>query len=301
MTIITHAEYPEDHAVLAAMRPMLLPGKGLLTTPEARGPFDGIMSQVPGAEGVTYEAAIVGGVPGWWVRPDNSSGDAVLLYLHGGAFVVGSAATHRFLVSHIAKVANTAAFVADYRLAPENPFPAAYDDAWTAYQALSQLGYKRIALVGDSAGGGLAFALARRAVDQGLRPAAAVAISPWVDLSLKSPSMDSRAEADPLSTKAALVTAAGAYLGPTASSDPQVSPIYGDLTNLPPIRIHVGEDDVFLDDTIRYAQAVEGAGGQIEAHIWKGMIHVFLSNVTSLRSAPEAIDDIGVFLTEHLS
>tara|TARA_R110002020_G_scaffold47707_24_gene135887 strand:+ start:3440 stop:4345 length:906 start_codon:yes stop_codon:yes gene_type:complete len=301
MTIITHAEYAEDHAVLAAMRPMLLPGKGLLTAPEARAPFDGIMSQVPSADSVTYEAATVGGVPGWWVRPENSSSEAVLLYFHGGAFVVGSAATHRFLVSHIVKAANTAAFVAEYRLAPEHPFPAAYDDAWNAYAGLNQLGYKRIALVGDSAGGGLAFALARRAVDQGLRPVAAVAISPWVDLSLQSPSMDNRAEADPLSTKAALITAAAAYLGATPPEDPRVSPIYGDLTDLPPIRIHVGEDDVFLDDTVRYAQAMEAAGGQIEAHIWDGMIHVFLSNVTTLRSAPEAIDDIGAFLTEHLS
>ncbi|MBD0417050.1 alpha/beta hydrolase [Oryzicola mucosus] len=300
MPIITHAEYPENRAVLAGMRPMLLAGKGRLTAPEARDAFDGIMGQVPGAQGVTFEVATVGGVPGWWVRPEGADKDAVLLYFHGGAFVVGSAGTHRFLASHIAKVAGVAAFVADYRLAPEHPFPAAYDDAWSAYEGLSLLGFKRVALAGDSAGGGLAFALLARAVAQGHAPVAAAAIAPWVDLSLQSASMDSRAEADPLTTKAALVVAANSYRGDRSSDDPQVSPLHGDLTGLPPVRIHVGEDDVFLDDSVRYAQALEAAGGEVEAHIWKGMIHVFPSNVYTLRSAPEAINDLGTFLAKHL-
>lgn len=279
---------------------MLLPAKGLLLAPEARAAFDGVMGSVPSAPGVSYEQAIIGGVSGWWVRPEGADENAVLLYFHGGAFVVGTAGTHRFLVSHIAKAANAVAFVPDYRLAPEHPFPAAYDDAWSVYAALLESGSKRIALVGDSAGGGLAFTLLNRAVAEGVNPAAAAAIAPWVDLSLQSPSMDERAEADPLTTKASLITAADSYRDTRPAADPQLSPIFGNLAGLPPIRIHVGEDDVFVGDTVRYAEALDAAGNEVEAHIWKGMIHVFLSNVTTLRAAPEAIEDLGAFLAKHL-
>jgi acetyl esterase/lipase len=262
------------------------------------------MGQVPAAEGVEYEAATVGGVSGWSVRPDSALSGQAIVYLHGGAYIVGSAEAYRNFVGHIAKASHTAAFIPDYRLAPEHRFPAALDDAWNVYSGLNTLGFERIAIAGDPAGGGLVLSLLAKASREmsslsAVRPRAAAAIAPCTDLALTGASLEPRAEADPLSTKAFLETAAALYGGKCDAVNPDMSPLYRTLGNLPPVRFHVGEDDVLLDDTVRYAERMAAAGGVIEAHVWEGMIHVFPSNVATLLSAPEAVADIGQFPASH--
>jgi len=301
MTTVRHPLNDVDRAAMAAMRPLLAGVKGSVNGPEARGPFDALMEHVPAAAGVTYAAAEVGGVPGWWCRPGGASTGAAILYHHGGAYIVGSARAYRDFVGQIASRAKLDAFIPDYRLAPEHAFPAAVDDARAAYDGLAQLGFENIVLAGDSAGGGLTLVLlslatAKARAGTGLRPAGAAVISAWTDLAVTGASMATRAEADPLSTKASLAAAAKLYLKGRDPRDPMASPLYGDLAGLPPVVMHVGEDDVLLDDALRYGERFESAGGVIQVHAWEGMIHVFPSNVAELRAAPEALDQIGDFL-----
>jgi monoterpene epsilon-lactone hydrolase len=159
MNTTYHNEYPADQAAMQAMRAELRLYPALEFGPEARPVFDELIARTPAALNVSYEAATVGGVPGWWCRPSNAIEGAAILYLHGGAYILGSAAAYRDFAGQIAARAKAAAFIADYRLAPEHRFPGAVDDAIAAYHGLSADGYSRLALVGDSAGGGLALSL----------------------------------------------------------------------------------------------------------------------------------------------
>jgi acetyl esterase/lipase len=257
------------------------------------------------ADGVTYEAATVGGIPDWWCRPANGIGDAVILYLHGGAYIIGSAKAYRNLAGQIASRTNVPALVADYGLAPERPFPAASDDADAAYRGLANAGFSRIAIVGDSAGGGLALVTASRMAQvarDGVvpRPAAVVAMSPWTDLALTGDTIAARARHDPLLTSDALRNARVLYLGQRDAKDPRASPIYGDLTELPPVLLHVGEDEILLDDARRYADLSAKVGSAVELHVWQGMVHVFPANLALLHAEREALDILGKFLRTNL-
>ncbi|GAA0766774.1 alpha/beta hydrolase [Ideonella azotifigens] len=302
MATIRHPLHPLDRAVMIAMREMVAPMKGSVTGPEARKPFDEWMEKTRSSPGVTYEQASVGGVAGVWCRPEGAVDPAAaILYFHGGAYIAGSALAYRHFVGQIAARTRIAAFVPAYGLAPERPFPAAVDDAQAAYAGLVAQGVTSIALAGDSAGGGLALALLSLAVAKakdGLIPAplGAVAMSPWTDLALTGDSMASRAEADPLTTQQALATTAQLYLGKHDPRDARASPLYADLAQLPPILIHVGEDEVLLDDSTRYGDRVENSGGVCQVNVWESMVHVFPSNVSTLHAAKAALDDIGDFL-----
>ena len=290
---------------MAAIRLMVVSMKGSVTGPSSREAFDELMEKTPSAEGMTYEEAEVGGVAGWWCRPDDAAAGAAILYFHGGCYVVGSARAYQHFVGQVAARAKVAAFVPEYGLAPEHPFPAAVGEAQAAYQGLVEQGFGKIALAGDSCGGGLALVLlsllaARMRDGSALRPGGAVVMSPWTDLALSGASMETLAEADPLLTKDSLATTARLYLGGHDPRDPQASPLYGDLAALPPVRMHVGEDEVLLDDSVRYGERFDNAGGTVEVHTWEGMIHVFPSNVVLLHAAKEALDDIGGFLRQQL-
>ncbi len=239
MTMTYHKEQPADHAVMLAMRAELRLHPALEFAPGARPAFDALMAQTLAAKDVVYEAAAVGGVAGWWCRPDDAIEGAAILYLHGGAYVLGSAAAYCNFAGQIAARGRAAVFIVDYRLAPEYPFPCALDDAVAVYQGLSSSGVSRLALVGDSAGGGLTLtllSLATAASKNGsvLRPAGAAVMSPWTDLKLSDDSIEARANADPLLTREALEKAAGLYLGENDRRNAQASPLYGDLTALPP-------------------------------------------------------------------
>ena len=288
---------------MLAMRTMMALQPAVEFATEGRAAFDELMEKTPAADGVTYQAATVGGIPGWWCRPANAAGGVAILYLHGGAYVLGSALAYRHFAGQIAARASAPAFVADFGLAPERPFPAAIDDAGMVYRALASAGFSRLAIVGDSAGGGLPLTMASglTARDGVLpRPAAVVALSPWTDLTLAGDSMAARAMHDPLLTRDALEKARDLYLHGLDAKDPRASPLYGDLTDLPPVLLHVGEEEILLDDSRRYADWTAQSGSPAELHEWQGMVHVFPANLTLLRAAREALDITGEFLRRNL-
>ena len=304
MSVFHHDQHLLDRAAMLAMRGVIALQPRTAPGPEARPAFDEMIARTSAADGVTHEAATVGGVPGWWCRPARAIDGAALLYLHGGAYVVGSAAAYRNFAGQIAARASAAMFVADYALAPERPFPAAFDDAKAAYRGLGEAGFQRIALAGDSAGGGLALALLAavnaEAAGGGPRSAAAAVISPWLDLTLTGESMASKASVDPLLSRERLAAAANLYLAGHDPRDPRGSALTGDLAGLPPVLLHVGEDEVLLDDARRYAAGMEAAGGSVELHVWQGMAHVFPASLSMFRAAAEALDSIGAFLAREL-
>jgi monoterpene epsilon-lactone hydrolase len=299
---IQHSIHLLDRVAMAALRLMVGSMKGSLG-PSVRKPFDELMEKTPAADGVTYEEGEVGGVAGWWCRPDDAIAGAAILYFHGGAYVVGSARAYRHFAGQVAARAKVCAFVPEYGLAPEHSFPAALDEALASYKGLVEKGFGKIALAGDSAGGGLALvllSLVAKARDVSvLRPAGAAVMSPWTDLALSGTSMETRAEADPLLNKESLASTARLYLGGHEPRDPLASPLYGDLAGLPPVRMHVGEDEILLDDSLRYGERIESQGGTVQIHTWQGMTLVFPSNVALLHAAKEALDDIGNFLRQQ--
>jgi monoterpene epsilon-lactone hydrolase len=294
-----------DSPVLAQMRAMVEPFKGKLEGTAARGPFEGIMNSVPPPDRVTYRPDTVGGVPGWWCRPDGARSDAVILHLHGGWFNWGSAEAFRHLVGHIAARAGVEAFVPDYRLAPENPFPAAVEDSEACYLGLLERGLKRIAITGDSAGGNLALVLlslsntsANSKLAGGETPVCAVALSPVTDLALTSPSYETQAAADPYFTRHQVSGLVHSYLGGADPRNPLLSPLYGDLTGLPPIRVHVGEAEVLLDDSRRYVERAVGAGVDARLDVWAGMPHGFTNSLGRLEAAEQVLEAVGAFLAQ---
>jgi len=306
MTTTYHNEHLLDRAAMLVMRGMIALQPKTEFGPDARPGFDALMEKTPAGDGVIYEGATIGGIAGWWCRPVYAIADAAILYLHGGAYVVGSAWAYRHFAGQLATFAKAATFVADYGLAPERPFPAAYVDAKAAYRGLIASGLTRIAVAGDSAGGGLALALAgtlarENAADNLPPPAAVAVISPWIDLALAGESMKSKASSDPLLSVEALSVAARLYLGEKDSRDPRASALHGDLKGLPPVFLHVGEDEVLLDDARRYATQAKSLGGSVELHIWQGMVHVFPANLALLHAAKEALELIGEFLRVHLA
>jgi monoterpene epsilon-lactone hydrolase len=302
---IRHALTGKDGATVAALRTQLAPLKGKMDGPQARGMFDEVMEHTPDAPDVGYEDGTVGGVRGVWCRPQDARPGVALLHLHGGAYVLGSAHAHRHFVGQIAARTKAAAFVPEYRLAPEHAFPAAVDDARAVYRGLVEQGAQRIAIVGDSAGGDLALVLlsvahAEAVAGSGLSPSGAVVMSPWTDLALTGPSLQSRADDDPLVTREMLAVAGASYLGTQDPRNPLASPLYGRLTGLPPIQLHVGTSEVLLDDSLRYAERARAEGVDATAHAWEGMTHVFPSSVGSLDAADRALNIMAAFLVDKL-
>lgn len=254
---VKHPFTLEDRKAMTAMRAMVEPNKGRMQGTAARVPYDAIMNRVAAPVGVTYEADTVGGIAGWWCRPENARTDGAILHLHGGWFNWGSAQAFRHLVGHIAARAGAPAFVPEYRLAPEHAFPAAIDDAQTCYRGLVERGAKKIAITGDSAGGCLALLLLSSVTQPSqatVVPVGAVVLSPVTDLALTGTSWDTRAVPDPFFIKSQVAELVHAYLGSHDPTDPMASPLYGELIHLPPIRVHVGDDEVLLDDSLRFCR-----------------------------------------------
>jgi len=240
-------------------------------------------------------------VPGFWARPSSARPREVLLYLHGGWFNWGTAAAYRNLVGQIAARADVEAFIPDYRLAPEHPhpFPAAVDDVQAAYRGLVDEGSERIAVVGDSAGGNLALVLLSLTKESGTRPLAGVALSPITDLTLGGSSWETRAEADPYFVRPQAESLVRAYLGDAEPTDPRASPLQGRLEGLPPIRVHVGDDEVLLDDSRSYVERAVAAGVDARLDVWQGMPHGYAGGVGMFAAASESLDAIGAFLRER--
>ena len=290
-----HPLDPEDAPIIDQIRTATRAQKGARWTIEARQQYDALMEGVAPPTGVTFASATVGGVPGIWVHPSSRRTDAAILYLHGGWFHAGTAKAYRHLVGHIATRAGTSAFVPDYRLAPEHRFPAAVDDALATYRGMDESGIRRIAVTGDSAGGNLALVLAANVAAK-----AVVALSPVTDLTLSGATYDTRAEADLYFAKQQVAELVRSYLGHADANDPRASPLQGRFSGLPPIRIHVGDDEVLLDDSRRYVERAVAAGVDARLDVWTGMPHGFPAIIGAIKASALALDAIGTFLTERL-
>lgn len=302
--LVIHPLSPEDSAAVAALRSMFAGIKGKLQGTAARNPFNSFMEQVEVPEGVSFEVDAIGGISGWWARPAQARKDVAIIHMHGGWFNWGTAQAYRNFVGHIARSAGANIFIPDYRLAPEHPFPAAVRDAEACYRGLVEKKITRIAITGDSAGGNLALVLlsiiSAQVSKGGVAPVGAVVLSPVTDLALTSESFATRAEVDPFFTKPQAIGLVRSYLGNTDPRNPLASPVYGDLGGLPPIRVHVGDDEVLLDDSRRYVERAVAAGVDAKLHLWMGMPHGFVNDVGRFRAAKQALNGIGVFLKERL-
>ena len=294
----------EDAAITAAMRAVLSSTKGARAGVGARGQFDALMESVLPRDDVTFEADALGGIPGIWANPANSRPDEAIVHLHGGWFNFGSAKAYRHLVGHIAARAGARAFIPDYRLAPEHPFPAATDDVLACYRGLAGSGVRRIALTGDSAGGNLALVLASHVTGEAVSTNATLVgiavLSPVTDLTLSSATYDTRADADPFFTRPQVAELVHAYLGSADPNHPLASPLHGRHSGMPPVRIHVGDDEVLLDDSLRYVERAVAAGVDARTDVWLGMPHGFPGSIGRLKAAAQALDAIGAFLAERL-
>ncbi len=298
----TRAATAADLAAMAALRPIALPNKGFLRGAAARPAFEAVLARTATAPGVSFREDTVGGVPGWWCEPENARASAVLLHIHGGWFSCGSAAGYRPLVSHLALAAGLRAFIPDYRLAPEHPFPAALQDVERCYLGLLEQQAGPVVLCGDSAGGNLALsflAMLARRVDLS-KPACAIALSPVTDLTQSGASWYSRAEADPYFMFDQGTELIAAYLSGHGAADPQASPLFAALQSLPPVLIHVGDEEVLLDDAIRFGERAAAAGVDVRVEVWEGMPHGFVGGVGRFDAAGAALAAIGEFVVGEL-
>jgi len=228
--------------------------------------------------------------------------DVCVLHFHGGGYTVGTARLYRDFTWRIGAAACASVLYFDYRLAPEHPFPAAIDDAFKVYRWLAaRLDPRRIAMIGDSAGGGLALGTLYRLRDEGIAlPAAVVAVSPWTDLALTGASLRSNAAADPMMNVEMLPSTADGYLGGADARNPQASPIYGDPAGLPPALIQVGSDEILRDDAVRMAARMKRAGCEVEIEIWPRMPHAWHLYARILPEGRKAIANAGRFMQNKL-
>jgi epsilon-lactone hydrolase len=300
---VQHPFSVDDQAAMAAMRAIVEPNKGKLQGIAARVPFDAIMEHVSAPVGLVYEADRVGGVLGWWCRPETERPGRAIMHIHGGWFNWGSAKAFRHLAGHIAVSAGVAAFVPDYRLAPEHPFPAAAEDVQACYLGLTERGFSKIAITGDSAGGNLALELlvylAKSRATGSEALVGGVALSPVTDLALSGDSWSTRAVADPYFTRPQAAELVRSYLEGHSPEDPFASPLHADLKGLPPIRVHVGSDEVLLDDSVRLVERAVAAGVDARLDVWQGMVHGHLGGIGRLAASTETLQLIGEFLIDR--
>jgi epsilon-lactone hydrolase len=243
------------------------------------------------------------GVDAVSVATKQSLADRHILYLHGGGHVAGKPALYRDFIWRIAAATRTVVVIVDHRLAPEHPYPASLDDAVKAYRALLADGAdpRRTAVMGESSGGGLMLAMLLRLRDEGTPlPAAAVALSPWTDLALTGNSMKLNAKADPMIRNNEAPRLASQYLAGADPRTPYASPLYGDPAGLPPTLIHVGSDEVLLDDSVRMAERMRAAGCEVELEIWPRMPHVWHLWARMMPEAREAVARVGAFVQSKM-
>lgn len=269
----------------------------------ARAAIDSTASMFPAPDDVELQPVDADGVPGEWIAAPGADPETVVYYLHGGGYTIGSINSHRSLISRISRSARARAFAIDYRLAPEHPFPAGLEDALTAYRWLLKQGVDpaRTIIAGDSAGGGLSLAtlLSLREAGDPL-PAAAVLISPWTDMTHSGDSIKTRAELDPMIKPDESGAVSGAYLNGHDPNDPLVSPVFADLSGLPPMLIQVGDHEVLLDDSTRLEKKAKADGVDATLEIWDEMIHVWHFFASMLPEGQQAIDRIGEYIRQRV-
>lgn len=266
---------------------------------EMRAGIDAMGNNTPMPEGVAAVPADDVGVPAEWLVPEHVGPGRVILYLHGGGYVIGSIASHRSWVSLLAREASARALIIDYRLAPEHPHPAAVEDALAAYRFLLGRGHASgtIVVAGDSAGGGLTMATLLAIRDAGLpQPAGGFCVSPWVDLEGIGESMTGKAAEDPMVQKPGLLAMAKDYLNGADPRTPLAAPLYADLAGLAPLLIQVGAAETLLDDSTRLAARAGAAHVDVQLEIWPHMIHVWHALFPGLSEARDAIAKAGAWI-----
>ncbi len=279
------------------------PTLGTLTLEQERANLDegGARFRVP--EDVTLQPIDVDGVPGEFLIAPGASDNKVVLYLHGGGYAIGSIKSHRYLMQNISRHSGAKTLGINYRLAPEHPFPAALDDATTAYHWLLAQGYEpeNIAIAGDSAGGGLTLATLVNLRDQGdSLPAAGVLISPWTDLTGNAGSVAARADSDPMVKPDGLYSLGAHYLNGIDPQTPLASPVFANMNGLPPLCIHVGGREILYDDAITVANRARAAGVPVELVDEPELFHVWHAFAPMLEEGQHAVEQIGAFLRKAL-
>jgi monoterpene epsilon-lactone hydrolase len=264
-----------------------------------RAGFEQMAALFPVPPDVTCEAVTAGTVKSEWVTAPGAASDRAILYLHGGGYAIGSINTHRALAADLSRAAKARVLVIGYRLAPEHPHPAAVEDAVAAYRWLLAQGFspRRLAIAGDSAGGGLTIATLVALRDAGEKlPAAGICLSPWVDLEGIGDSMTTKADLDPMVKKDGLVQFASLYLGGKSPRTPLAAPLYADLSGLPPLLVVVGTCETLLDDASRIAERARKAGVDVTYEPAEGMIHVWQLFAPMLDEGKQSIERIGHYV-----
>ena len=264
-----------------------------------RKTFEAMQKNKRVAKGVVVREAELAGIACEWLIPPGCDNAPVLYYLHGGAYLMGSPATHRKMVSHIAKAAGVRALLPDYSLAPEKPFPAGLNDCLAVYRQLLETGVSAngIVISGDSAGGGMSMAAMLSLRDAGdPLPAAAVLLSPWLDLTGRGVTGITRAEEDPWFRVDDMMDIAAMYQPDGELTNPLVSPVFADANGLPPMLIQVGDHEILLSDSTRLTGNITAAGGEVSLKVWPEMWHVFQFFIGQMPESKRAIIDIGDYI-----
>jgi acetyl esterase/lipase len=285
-----------------AVRELLLSRPRPVGWAERRERLDAI-GAAPPAPDIRVEAVDAGGVAAEWSLAPGSDGARVLMFLHGGGYCSGSITSHRGMVTAVGRAARVRTLAVGYRLAPEHPFPAALEDALAAYRFLLDRGIApgKIAIGGDSAGGGLTLAVLTRLRDTGEPlPGCAWLVSPWVDLTMTGASMTEKAAVDPLIAKPYLEELASAYLAGADPAGPLVSPLNADLAGLPPLLVQVGSAETLLDDAVRIARKAAVADVPVSLEVWPHMIHAWHLWAAQLEDGRRAIASAGAFIRARL-
>ena len=266
---------------------------------ERRQRIEEVGSVWPIADDIRCEAVDAGGVPGEWSIAPGSDASRVLLFFHGGGYCSGSIVSHRRMVTEAGRAARMRTLALRYRLAPEHPYPAAHEDAMTAWRFLRARGIaaRDIAVGGDSAGGNLTITLSNRLRAAGEeQPACAWLASPWVDLTMSGASLATKDSIDPLIHKAYLEELADAYAGAADRRDPLISPLFSDLHGFPPALLQVGSAETLLDDATRFAAAAGAADVPVTLQIWPHMIHAWMLWNAKLEEGRKALEEAGAFM-----
>ncbi len=291
---------PEFYDLVKRMR--LRPRPENQTIDQARTGFIAVGRNFKPDSDASFEAVDAAGVPVEWVATKTSKSLPVILFFHGGGYCIGSAQTHRDLVSRLCTASGARALSVDYRLAPENPFPAAVDDGVAAYRWLRSQGIpaRSIVIAGDSAGGGLALAtlLALKEAGDEL-PAGGVCMSPVTDHAKEGESMRTKVDLDPMVHPTSSTAYSQMYLAGGDARAPLASPLYADLKGLPPLLILVGTWEVLLDDSTRFAEKAKASGVPVELEVWNEMIHIWPYFAAILPEGRQAIERMGTFIKQH--
>ncbi|MEB2651822.1 alpha/beta hydrolase [Pseudomonas siliginis] len=281
--------------------------KGIDTTTkmsDIRDAYAKMLGQNQPPAGVRFEAVDMGGVPATLVTPDELKTDAVLMYIHGGAYIVGRPDGYHGIGGNYAKMLGARVYMPDYRLAPEHQFPAPIDDTLRAYEWLLEqnIAASKIAFAGESAGGAMVVSVMVAAKSKGLPlPAVGSSISPWANLEHTGTSMSNREGLDPLNSKPVLDILARAFLGDTLANHPLASPVFADVTGLPPILVQIGENELMLSDAMRLANHLADNRVRVNLEVWPGMFHAWHFYAGILAEGQQALESSVRFIEEGLT